>query len=97
MHLECLDDDIEVIRANVQLDHVHMVAMIPPRIAVASVIQFIKSKAGKLMPEKFPYCFHAATLILFVPVYCVPTCATQVPFGFPNGNLAAVECLNVLP
>ncbi len=54
MHLEGLDDDIEVIRANVQLDHVHMVIMIPPRIAVANVIQFIKSRTGKLMPEKFP-------------------------------------------
>ena len=54
MHLEGLDDDIEVIRANVQLDHVHMVIIIPPRIAVANVIQFIKSRTGKLMPEKFP-------------------------------------------
>jgi len=53
-HLDGLDDDIEVVRANVQLDHVHMVVIIPPRVAVASVIQFIKSRAGKLMPERFP-------------------------------------------
>jgi putative transposase len=54
MHLDGIDADIEVIQANVQLDHVHMVAIIPPRLAVASVIQFIKSTTGKLMPERFP-------------------------------------------
>jgi len=52
--MEGLDDDIEVIKANVQLDHVHMVAIIPPRVSVASVVQFIKSTTGKLMPERFP-------------------------------------------
>ncbi len=53
-HLDGMDDDIEVIRANVQLDHVHMVVMIPPRISVASVVQFVKSRTGKLLPERFP-------------------------------------------
>lgn len=53
-HLDGLDDDIEVVSANVQRDHVHMVVMIPPRIAVARVIQFVKSSTGKLLPERFP-------------------------------------------
>ena len=53
-HLDGLDDDIEVIRANVQLDHVHMVIVIPPRVSVASVVQFIKSQTGKLLPNRIP-------------------------------------------
>jgi putative transposase len=53
-HLDGLDDDIEVIKANVQLDHVHMVIMIPPRVSVSSVVQFVKSQTGKLLPSRFP-------------------------------------------
>ena len=53
-HLESLNADIEVIRANVQLDHVHMVVLIPPRVSVAQVVQFLKSQSGKLLKERFP-------------------------------------------
>ena len=35
--------DLEVIKLSVQIDHVHMVIVIPPRIAVADVVQNIKS------------------------------------------------------
>lgn len=54
-HLEGLDEDIEVIRVNVQLDHVHMVIVIPPRVAVADVVQFLKSQTGKLLKARFPF------------------------------------------
>ena len=37
------DLDLEVIKLSVQIDHVHMVIVIPPRIAVADVVQNIKS------------------------------------------------------
>jgi putative transposase len=36
--------DIEVIKLSVQEDHVHMVVVIPPRIAVANAIQYIKTQ-----------------------------------------------------
>ena len=55
MKLENLDPDIEVMKVNVQLDHVHMVAIIPPRLAVANVIGFIASQTGKRLREKFPF------------------------------------------
>ena len=54
-HLEGLDPDIEVIKVNAPLDHVHMVIVIPPRVSVASVIQFIKSQSGKLLKARFPF------------------------------------------
>lgn len=50
-----LDPDIEVIKLNVQIDHVHMIILIPPRIAVANVVQFIKSQSAKKIRAKFPF------------------------------------------
>ena len=54
-HPEALAGDIEVVEANVQPDHVHMVLIIPPRIAVASVIQYLKTQSAKLLKQKFPF------------------------------------------
>lgn len=50
-----LEPDIEVIKLNVQEDHVHMVIIIPPRRAVSSVVQYIKSQSGKYLRERFPF------------------------------------------
>ena len=55
MHIFELDPDIEVIKVNVQDDHVHMVIVIPPRIAVANAIQFIKTRSAKALKVKFHF------------------------------------------
>jgi putative transposase len=54
-NLNGLESDIEVLKANVQPDHVHMVIIIPPRLAVASVIQFMKSQSAKRIRKRFAY------------------------------------------
>lgn len=54
-HLRDLEPDIEIVKVNVQVDHVHMVAVIPPRFAVAQVISFIKSQSAKALRAKFPF------------------------------------------
>ena len=54
-HIPNLAPDIEVIKVNVQVDHVHMVIVIPPKYAVARVMQYIKSQSAKALKEKFPY------------------------------------------
>jgi putative transposase len=54
-HLDTLTEDIEVLRVNVQIDHVHLVLVIPPRVSVASVIQFMKSQSAKILKEKFSF------------------------------------------
>ena len=54
-HLEGLEEDIEVVKVKVQRDHVHMVIVIPPRVSVAEVIQFMKSQSGKLLKARFPF------------------------------------------
>jgi putative transposase len=50
-----LDSDIEVIKVSVQLDHIYMVIVVTPRIAVADVVQFIKSQSAKKLKAKFPF------------------------------------------
>ena len=54
-HIPGLDPDIEVIKVNVQVDHVHMVIVIPLRYAGVRVVQYIKSPLGKALKEKFPF------------------------------------------
>ncbi len=53
-HLEGLAEDIEVIKVNVQIDHIHMVIVIPPRVSVAQTVQYIKSRSAKGLKTKFP-------------------------------------------
>lgn len=53
-HPDGLAGDIEVIAVNVQPDHVHMVIVVPPRIALASVVGYIKTTSGGLLKRKFP-------------------------------------------
>ena len=54
-NLQGLHDDIEVKKVNVQPDHVHLIAVIPPRVSVADVVKYMKSKTGKLLNEKFEF------------------------------------------
>ena len=58
-HIPELDPDIEVIKLSIQIDHVHMVIVVPPRIAVAEVVQFIKSQSAKKLKAKFPFLHKA--------------------------------------
>ena len=55
MKLDGLEEDIEVLRANVQEDHVHVVVIIPPRVSVATVIQYMKSSTGRLLNKRFEF------------------------------------------
>ncbi len=52
-HIPELDPDIEVIKLSVQVDHVHMVIVVPPRIAVAEVVQFSKSQPTEKIKRNF--------------------------------------------
>ena len=54
-HIPELDPDIEVVKLNVQVDHVHMVVVIPPKYAVARVVQYMKSQSAKALKAKFPF------------------------------------------
>ena len=54
-HIPELDPDIEVVKLNIQVDHVHMLMVIPPKCAVARVVQYIKSQSAKALKAKFTF------------------------------------------
>ena len=53
--LEGLDGDVEVKKVNVRVDHVHLVVIIPPRLPVASVVQFMKVQTAAALKAKFGF------------------------------------------
>ena len=53
--MEDLHTDIEVITVNVQPDHIHIVLVIPPRIAVADVVKYIKTQSAKTFKAKYGF------------------------------------------
>ena len=55
MHIPEFYSNIEVVKLNVQEDHIHMVVVIPPRIGVADAIRFIKTQLAKKLKAKFPF------------------------------------------
>ena len=54
-HIPEFYPDIEVVKLNAQEDHIHIVVVIPPRIAVADAIRFIKKQSAKKLKAKFPF------------------------------------------
>jgi len=50
-----LDPDIEVVKLNGQVGHVHMVIVIPPKYAVARVLQHIKSQSAKALKARISF------------------------------------------
>jgi putative transposase len=46
---------VEIIEANHDLDHVHLLTIIPPKMSAGSVVRIIKSNTSRSMKEKFPF------------------------------------------
>jgi len=72
-HIPELYPDIEVVKLNLQEDHVHMVVVIPPRIAAADAIQYIKTQSAKKLKAKFPFMqkTYARKGVIWSREYCV--------------------------
>ena len=47
-------EGIKIIEAEVCPDHIHMLIEIPPKIAVASFMGYLKGKSSLMLYEKFP-------------------------------------------
>ncbi len=47
-------DDVEIIEVNVQSDHVHLVASIPPKYAVSQFMGFLKGKLALRLFDQYP-------------------------------------------
>lgn len=53
-----LHDDmpvVELLEINHDVDHIHMLLSIPPKMRVSDVVRYIKSNTGRLMKRKFEY------------------------------------------
>jgi len=46
---------VEIEELNAQPEHVHMVAIIPPKYAVSKVVEIIKSQSAKVMRKEFTW------------------------------------------
>jgi putative transposase len=46
--------EVEVEQVSIQLDHVHLVAVIPPRYAVSAVVGKIKANTSREIRQRFP-------------------------------------------
>ena len=45
----------EVVELNVQEDHVHLLVMVPPKVAISKLVGTIKGKSAIQMFKQFPY------------------------------------------
>ena len=66
---------VEIKEINVTPDHVHIIIIIPPKYAVAKVIEILKSRSAKIVRDKFDWLdnIYYGTDSLWSPGYCAST------------------------
>ena len=47
--------EVEIIEVNTDMDHIHMLLCIPPKMSVSEVVKAVKAKTGLYMRRKFPF------------------------------------------
>lgn len=47
--------EIDILEANTDWDHMHMMVLIPPKMAVSQAVSVIKSNTGRAMRKKFSF------------------------------------------
>ena len=47
--------EIEIKEVNTDVDHIHILVSIPPKMSVSNVVRLIKSNTGRAMRMKFPF------------------------------------------
>ena len=51
----CKEQSVEIIQGHVRPEHVHLVASIPPHLAVSKLIQYIKGRTGRKLLQEFEH------------------------------------------
>ncbi len=46
--------EIEIFEVNTDKDHIHLLASIAPKMAIADAVRILKSNTGRMMTKKFP-------------------------------------------
>jgi putative transposase len=52
--IEEFHSEVEVEQCSIQVDHVHLVAMIPPKYAVSAIVGKIKANTSREIRQRFP-------------------------------------------
>ncbi len=47
--------EIEIIEINTDVDHMHVLISIPPKMPVSDVVRILKANTGKKLRERFPH------------------------------------------
>ena len=47
--------EIDILKINHDIDHIHMLVVIPPKFSVSQVVRIIKSNTSKDLKKKFPF------------------------------------------
>lgn len=47
--------EIEIIEVNADLDHIHVMISVPPRMPVSEAVKLIKANTGSAMRKRFPF------------------------------------------
>ncbi|MEZ9395265.1 IS200/IS605 family transposase [Vibrio splendidus] len=55
IYILCNMKDCEVLELNVQLDHVHLVVIIPPKLSISSLLGVLKGRTAIRLFNKFPH------------------------------------------
>ncbi|WP_426576264.1 IS200/IS605 family transposase [Xenorhabdus stockiae] len=55
IRISCEQLEIEIVELNVQIDHVHLLVKIPPKLSVSQVLGHLKGRTAIRLFNKFPY------------------------------------------
>ncbi|MEX0448113.1 IS200/IS605 family transposase [Xenorhabdus sp. SGI246] len=55
IRISCEQLGIEIVELNVQIDHVHLLVKIPPKLSVSQVLGHLKGRTAIRLFNKFPY------------------------------------------
>jgi putative transposase len=47
--------EVLILEMNHEVDHIHLLVSIPPKMRVSDIVSYIKSQSGRLMKRKFEY------------------------------------------
>ena len=50
----CAAREVVIVRGAISPDHIHMLLSVPPHLAPAKVVQYIKGRSSRLLQEEFP-------------------------------------------
>jgi putative transposase len=50
----CVAREVTIVRGAVSPDHIHMLVAVPPQIAPAKLVQFLKGRSSRLLQREFP-------------------------------------------